>query len=239
MSLPLIEHWDGRAWTRVPSPAIPRQATLERRGHCLPGQRLGGRSYDNPSLARAPPDRALGRPGLDQGAQPGPGRRGTLSGVAALSPASAWAVGTGSLCPGHRQTTLIEHWDGRAWTPVPSPAAGTLTAVTAASPDSAWAVGSISSGGGGPAVIEHWNGKTWTWPTGCAAAPPAPAASSPALPLHPSSPSRPRTRCRDLITEMITREMRDGTAVHRRSAGGEAQRRSASRGRGTAWRTAA
>jgi hypothetical protein len=187
MSLPLIEHWDGRAWTLVPSPNPARQITqLNGVATASTASAWAVGSYDNPVTRTWRPliehwdGRAWTRvpsPDLAGG--------GTLSAVAALSPASAWAVGTWSLCTGHMQTTLIEHWNGRAWTTVPSPAAGTLTAVTAVSPDSAWAVGSISSGGGGPAVIEHWNGKTWTWPTGLCGSPSGPGCFQPGTPSPP------------------------------------------------------
>jgi hypothetical protein len=53
----------------------------------------------------------------------GPSLGNVLFAVAALSPRNAWAVGTyrnattGILS----ELTLIEHWNGRAWTQVPSP----------------------------------------------------------------------------------------------------------------------
>ena len=73
--------------------------------------------------------------------------------------------------------TVIEHWNGRAWTLVPSPAFGVLTGVAAASPSSAWAVGSWSAGP--TAIIEHWNGTAWTWPPGFCAAPSGPGCYPP------------------------------------------------------------
>jgi len=62
--------------------------------------------------------------------------------------------------------TLIEHWDGAAWTVVPSPnVAGfsnVLGAVRAASPTDIWAVGESFSTGVDQTLILHWNGHTWT-----------------------------------------------------------------------------
>ncbi|TVZ01770.1 hypothetical protein EAS64_30410 [Trebonia kvetii] len=178
ISLLLIEHWDGHAWTAVPSPAIRGGAALMGVAAASPDSAwaVGGggegaliEHWDGRAWARVPSPHLAGG--------------GTLRAVAALSPASAWAVGTGSLRPGHSLTTVIEHWDGRAWTLVPSPATGDLTAVTAASADSAWAVGSSSVGGGGTAVIEHWDGKAWTWPPGFCASP-----AGPGCPAPPSQP---------------------------------------------------
>ena len=174
-SLPLIEHWDGRAWTLAPSPAIRGGTALLGVAAVSPDSAwavgVGGliEHWDGRAWTMVPsPDLAGG---------------GMLRAVAALSPDSAWAVGARSLRPGQSLTSLIEHWDGRAWTLVPSPAAGELTAVTAASPDNAWAVGSVSVGSGDTAVIEHWDGKAWTWPPGFCSSP-----SGPGCPLPASQP---------------------------------------------------
>lgn len=95
-----------------------------------------------------------------------------LAGVAAVSPTDAWAVG--STTTGKHVKTLIEHWDGTAWTRVSSPNPGgshvsELEAVTAISPDDVWAVGLFNShqghGEGSPNVTltEHWDGTQWSW----------------------------------------------------------------------------
>ncbi len=84
---------------------------------------------------------------------------GLLTGVAALSPSQAWAVGNtytmsstgGQLAP------LIEQWDGSSWRIVASPdtgGSGALSSVAAVSSQDVWAVGS--------SLIEHWNGTTWS-----------------------------------------------------------------------------
>ena len=55
--------------------------------------------------------------------------------------------------------TLIERWNGSAWSVQPSPSLGSsqLFGVTATSSRNAWAVGEDSAGG----LIEQWNGTTW------------------------------------------------------------------------------
>ena len=79
-----------------------------------------------------------------------------LTGVAATSASSAWAVGF-SQSGTAPDRTLIEHWNGRAWAIQPSPDAGTgysdLYGVAATSAANAWAVGGT--------LIEHWNGRRW------------------------------------------------------------------------------
>ena len=83
-------------------------------------------------------------------------RQGELDAVAAVSARSAWAVGVA----GHQ--TLVERWDGRAWSDVPDRdlAAGSvpLQGVTARSATDAWAVGQIS---GDHTLVWHWNGRRW------------------------------------------------------------------------------
>ena len=83
-----------------------------------------------------------------------------LFGVAALSSNDVWAVGyEEDLISGYR--TLIEHWDGSAWTIVQDGTReGWLTSVTAIAPDDVWVVGSTNYVGQG--LIEHWDGTAWT-----------------------------------------------------------------------------
>jgi eukaryotic-like serine/threonine-protein kinase len=99
-----------------------------------------------------------------------------ISGVAAASASSAWAVGCASATPGPCAKTLILRWNGTTWTHVPSPSPGIggwLMGVTATSADSAWAVGGTeSSGGFVHPLILRWNGTTWTQVPG-----PSPAGS--------------------------------------------------------------
>lgn len=92
---------------------------------------------------------------------------GALTGVAATSPSNAWAVGhTGPSSEGSGQQTLIEHWNGRHWTRVPSPDAGTnsfLQAITVVSTGNAWAVGDyIAANGTAHTLVLYWNGRHWT-----------------------------------------------------------------------------
>ena len=86
-----------------------------------------------------------------------------LSGVAAVSPSDAWAVGWVYGVGGENSNTLILHWNGSSWTRVASPnpvhlGFNVLSAVSARTASDAWAVGSIDSG----TLILHWNGSGWT-----------------------------------------------------------------------------
>lgn len=99
-----------------------------------------------------------------------------LNAVDSLSVNDAWAVGTslsGSPAAASRtKSPFIEHWNGKSWQPVSSPAIvdgnGGLNAVAAISTHDVWVVGSSSSNtaasssiGGERPLIEHWDGESW------------------------------------------------------------------------------
>ncbi len=95
----------------------------------------------------------------------------SLSGVRDLSPTNVWAVGTTEDASGQNQRTLIEHWNGTAWTVVPSPNPGTgtgasdeLTSIGGTGPNDLWAAGFFSTGLNFIAMLfEHWNGTAWSF----------------------------------------------------------------------------
>jgi len=94
----------------------------------------------------------------------GSGDFNLLSGVSALSPSNAWAVGNTFFGAPDVQKTLIQRWNGNAWSLVPSPNPGprgsqfdALNGVGALSPNNIWAVGTSTTG----TLIVHWNGTRW------------------------------------------------------------------------------
>lgn len=122
----LVEHWNGSAWSIVPSPSPGTE------------KRCGAATYAG----------------------------SILYGVTALSISDAWAVGT--ICPAGPARTLVEHWDGNAWTVVQSPyksgATNTLVGVSARGPDDVWAVGNylLDQQYKWETLTEHWNGNRWS-----------------------------------------------------------------------------
>jgi hypothetical protein len=165
MEVTLILHWNGKAWTRVPSPSP---------GNVLSG--LAGITVVSAGSAWATGASCLSACGeageVDRtlilhwngkawtiAARPG---QGLLTAVSAATATSAWAAGSYcvSACGLDAEVdhTLIEHWNGKAWTSAASPAGGQLGAISAASATSAWAVGSS----GPRPLILHWNGRTWS-----------------------------------------------------------------------------
>jgi hypothetical protein len=97
--------------------------------------------------------------------QPG-SERDLLWGASATSTSDVWAVGDKQGADGVFKA-LIEHFDGKNWSVVPSPNPGStgdhLYGVAAVSPTNAWAVGQqLSASGPDRALIEHWNGTRWS-----------------------------------------------------------------------------
>jgi len=153
----VILRWNGRVWSRVPSP--------------VRGVRSGLTSVAASAADNAWAVGTTGSGGILIAHWNGAARKRVLSpsppgsslrGVAVTSAANAWAVGyahaSRSGCSSCR--TLILHWNGRSWREVASPAPGKLSmleSVTATSARNAWAVGN----GGGKILIVHWNGVSW------------------------------------------------------------------------------
>jgi hypothetical protein len=107
---------------------------------------------------------------------PSPGTRNNdMKSVDGSAPNDVWAVGYSLNLPyGNRiRQSMILHWNGTAWSQVPSPNNGStyLYDVASVSASDAWAVGYGSSGG---AFVTRWDGTAWT----AAPAPPLNALSS-------------------------------------------------------------
>jgi hypothetical protein len=94
-----------------------------------------------------------------------------FSSMDAISPANVWAVGGSGDhvigIGGSPSNTLIEHWNGTAWSIVPSPSPGTnnaLTGVTESAANNLWAVGydTPSRATAVQTLTLNWNGSAWT-----------------------------------------------------------------------------
>src|SRR3954452_22478580 len=97
---------------------------------------------------------------------PNPGSAAdVLTAVAAVSANDVWAVGYYSNTAGIPQT-LVERWNGTAWSVVPSPNPGAgsnyLQSVAATGLNDAWAVGYYNTGTAYQTLILHWDGSAWT-----------------------------------------------------------------------------
>ena len=161
MPRPLTEHWDGTNWSVVPSPNAGTGISLFGVAAVSSGDVWAVGNYDdtpvtelwNGSAWSIVPSPNVGTYGSD------------LNAVAAKSSSDVWAVGN-FFNAGNVAQTLIEHWNGSAWSVVPSPNVGTsdnnLYGIAAVSSSDAWAVGSSGTHDSGlHTLIEHWNGSAW------------------------------------------------------------------------------
>jgi len=83
----------------------------------------------------------------------------SLFGITAITANDVWAVGGPVVVQPYR--SLVEHWNGAAWSIVHGASfPGVLWGVAAAGPADIWAVGTLNFPG--RALIEHWNGRSWT-----------------------------------------------------------------------------
>jgi hypothetical protein len=141
---PLIERWNGMAWKRVPSagPHDAKESLLNSVAAITSSSAWAVGYYNNGSAIKTLIERWNGRSWtLVASPSPGGPHSSFLYGVAATGLSSAWAVGdygTG----GNTTRTLIERWNGRAWTQVASPSPGgshgsALSGVAAAGTSSA------------------------------------------------------------------------------------------------------
>jgi hypothetical protein len=163
---PLIVHFNGATWQTVSSPAglsgVLRAVSADGasdvwavgddgRGHAI-ALRSDGVSWVSTALPAV---------GVDK-----------LTGVKAFSPTDVWAVGS-VVGAGAQGRTLAMHWNGSAWSVVPSanpdPNVDVLAAVDGLSSNDLWAVGlrgrSETMTGVGPGtrtLAEHWNGARWS-----------------------------------------------------------------------------
>jgi len=90
----------------------------------------------------------------------------SFTAVAANSTNDVWAVGQYRLTPGGNRATITEHWNGTAWSVVPSPNMGTddtvFASVVANGPKNVWADGGYNCITGiCQTLTERWNGIKW------------------------------------------------------------------------------
>ena len=161
----LIQHFDGTSWSIVPSPN--READHYNVLHAVSGTSANdvwavGVSHDGSFPSRTLIQHWNGTQ-WSIVASPSPGTQtNELLGVAAISADDVWAVGSRIGVETREPIdTLVLHWDGSAWSEVPSPnvsgGANQLIGITALAANDVWAVGFAA---GGPLAM-HWNGTAW------------------------------------------------------------------------------
>ncbi len=158
----LIEHFNGRKWSVVPSPNIGPMDQL-RAVTAVSANDVWAVGFAAPTSFANPQTLILHWDGTSWTIVPSPNPAGAqdneLSGATAVSAHDVWAVGE----TGNGAQTLIEHWNGTSWAAVSSPSTGRLAGVAAISASDIWAVGSVTGINGiTTTVIEQWNGTSWS-----------------------------------------------------------------------------
>ncbi|HEX5690149.1 MAG TPA: hypothetical protein VFX76_09110, partial [Roseiflexaceae bacterium] len=165
----LTLHWDGARWKAIASPNIsPNGETSNNRlmsvAALAPNNAWAVGSYDQQTSSQPLILRWNGTNWQNVAApKPTGATNFQLNGVSAASATDAWAVGS-YLDANFNRRTLTLHWDGTAWSVVPSPNPNSflnaLSSVTHAAGD-VWAVGYTSDGSGYHTLTMRWSGANW------------------------------------------------------------------------------
>jgi hypothetical protein len=165
IEVPLAEAYDGSAWTVVPVPSPPGGTGAYFDGVSCTGPRfcaavgvhyVGGfqqnlaETWNGAAWSvTTAPDRSAGANGF-------------LEGVSCVS--TTWCIAVGGDGAGGTEESLVERWNGTAWTIVvdaPSHLAPGLSGVSCTSTSFCSAVGASYAGTEVP-FAEAWNGSAWT-----------------------------------------------------------------------------
>jgi hypothetical protein len=173
----LIESWNGTGWSIVPSPST---------GGSGSSKLLGVFCVSATNCTAVGSDQIIG---ISNGIQtlveswngtswsivpspnPSDSSNGSLQGVSCLSTTNCTAVG--GYYNGGADLTLVESWDGTAWSIVPSPNVQNdasnlhtsyLNGVSCVNSTSCTAVGYFNSATGEQSLVESWDGTTWSIP---------------------------------------------------------------------------
>src|SRR5439155_2541866 len=136
----LVEHWDGTAWS-VDSSGSVQGVELRGVGVVSANDVWAVGDYAGSTLT-------MHWDGTAWSVVPSPNPGTILNGLKAVAVVSAndvWAVGDYFTADYETTKTLVEHWDGTAWSivssPSPSATTSTLNGVAAVSANDVWAVG--------------------------------------------------------------------------------------------------
>jgi hypothetical protein len=155
---PLIVHWDGSSWRRVPAPTEPGGGQLSSiAGTSADNLWAVGTWYFNVQHPNEPMIMHWNGKNWRVVHFAAGTKLGGLNSVTALSASDAWAVGNA----GPKNGALILHWNGSSWKRVRTPGPGpeqNLLSVAAISSHAAWAVGINNK----DLLILRWNGSSWT-----------------------------------------------------------------------------
>ncbi len=183
---PLIEQWDGTAWSVVTAAPTGQPFTQLNAVTCaspsdcwaagttgpqqptdsvffifptVPGDQSVIEHWDGRSWALVPSYVATSPSG------------GYVAALTCVSADDCWASGSTTDDNGLPSSSLMQHWDGSSWSVVSTPpmpgVQGILSSLTCLSSQQCWAVGSTGTPGGEQSynpvpVVEAWNGSAWS-----------------------------------------------------------------------------
>lgn len=170
---PLIEHWNGTAWSVVSAPTPDNSQSAGMTAVAAASANdiwaIGSYSDTVQNVTMTLIEHWNGTSwSIVPSPNPTPLWSATLASVVADASNDAWAVGSYYNLSLNTSQTLIEHWNGTSWSIVASPnVQGTngaidndLEGVTALSNNDMWAVGDDARSSA--TLIEHWNGTSWS-----------------------------------------------------------------------------
>jgi hypothetical protein len=166
----LMEQWNGSSWNVIPSANASGTGTYTylQGVSALSATDIWAVGYSQPASADSTATFTEHWDGSSWSVVPSPNlgsQYNSLSGVAGVSSTDVWAVGS-SGDPAGNDIPIAEHWNGTAWSIVPTPSvvSGDLLAVTALSSTDVWAVGNFVSSASPSLLtfIEHWDGAAWS-----------------------------------------------------------------------------
>ncbi len=169
-----ILHWNGKEWSMVPHPDMPgarfsgihgvAKGDVWIVGYYRPiaGEETLVMHWDGHAWSVVPSPNSPDANAI----------RNELQAVSATGPDDAWAVGhyvTDNTNNTGGMYTLTLHWDGKAWSVVPSPnpckLVNKVVGVAMRSSTDVWAVGSCSNDSGNYVyenLVMRWDGKEWS-----------------------------------------------------------------------------
>jgi hypothetical protein len=165
---PLAQHFDGTSWTVAtsvnPNPGLWNVLTGVSCASSNDCWAVG--YYNNGSVYQAQIEHYDGSLwSVVRGPVFIPAQQNVLNSVFCNSGNDCWAVGYDISTTTHVFETLIEHYDGNAWTVASSPQialSNELIALTCTSASDCWAVGNQDNGTAYQTLIEHYDGNGWT-----------------------------------------------------------------------------
>jgi hypothetical protein len=167
----LATHWDGTQWTVVHSPDGNEEDDnylMAVDGIATNDVWAAGYYISSLGLAQTLIEHWDGSAWtISPSANAGPYQDNQLFGIQVVSANDVWAVGAHSNDAGIFQT-LIEHWDGSAWSVVSSPNSGqynnVLRDLAVVSASDIWAVGYYDDQAAvhSRSLAMHWDGAAWT-----------------------------------------------------------------------------